>query len=282
MPERKSEKAILALRCMVATRITNELAMSILLCKPKTKKSGLKSWPKWILLDKLLAQKKIRPIPGEKGKMNHTATRFYQPMPSIYKKYGVTQRIKRAKNPNDPEHEQMLLDVLTVIFRSYHADYEINVTRPSFKHPDEPYKPDAHIKLISKNNPAKSRDILLEVETGSRSPETIAKAKLDKMAKLNFGINGLHKKTSFLMVYACDDEIKDKGWNKYWRPIEYQEHPELIQKNHDNLNRIMKLRPNLPNNFLFMTIDKLPRLIEHPDRAIVTDIKGNAKSILNN
>ena len=266
---------------MVATRITNELALSILLCDPKTKKSGLKHWPRWIL-GRLVEEKKIRPVPGEKGKTDHTAIRFYQPYPSIYRQYGIKQRITRAKNPNDPQHEQMLIDVLTAIFRAYHNEYHIYVTRPSFIHPDEPYKPDAYIRLVSKNNPNKSKDILLEVETGSRSPETIVKAKLDKMAKLNFGINGLHKKTSFLLVYACDDEVKSRGWDKYWRPIEYQEHQDMIMKNHDNLERIMKLRPNLPPKFLFMSIDKLPKLIEHPDRAVATDAKGNKLSLINN
>ncbi|MBS1516631.1 MAG: hypothetical protein JSS91_00930 [Bacteroidetes bacterium] len=170
-------------------------------------------------------------------------------------------------------HQSGVRDIL-IGFIFLYPDYEVVIKiEPIFnfdykkyceKNPDVDekkvgwtYRPDAWVKLISKDN-KKEYDFIIEFERTKR-PMDIKMNKLEKIECLNLKECGLSHFTKFLIFFTYQQ------YNAYWRPIEYDE-PEVkkeIEAVENRLNQLLTYAKEYPEpRYRFIPFHDFYRLNE--------------------
>ena len=137
------------------------------------------------------------------------------------------------------------------------------------------YRPDAHIRLISKGIRSMTYDFIIEFER-TRSNQAIIDEKLKRNEKLaNFRKYGLSDKTKILYV------LTDEFYNVYWRPVEYhqKEVRKLTDKVNYRLKRLIEEARFLPGHkYRFTTLHNFTRL----DKAVWHNSPGHPTKLISN
>lgn len=148
--------------------------------------------------------------------------------------------ISQAKSPYNVMHESMVRDLALSFVRNF-PEWEVKIRYDKII---KKLKPDLTIYLTHKETGQKLI-YLVEAER-KKTMDRIVNDKISKyekiMSSLNFKEAGLEAPVKILFVFASRD------YNPFWRPQEYSEHLDIIQKQDKLLRGLIEKCQELPDH----------------------------------
>ena len=174
------------------------------------------------------------------------------------------------KSINNIYHQSGLIDVALGFIYGF-PDYKVEIDYNKIL---DGYRPDAHIRLTSKDIRPRIYDFIIEFER-TRSNQAIIDEKLKRNEKLAaFRKYGLSDKTKILYV------LTDEFYDVYWRPVEYnqKEVRQLTDKVNYRLKRLIGGARFLPGHkYRFTALHNFTRL----DKAVWHNSQGHPTKLIN-
>lgn len=268
---RYSSKAEMLLQVIANVQFATKFNVSAFTQKTASTVEGSMKEPRR-LFKQLLDADLITPISVYGFGKQHSCNTFYRVTRKGHKivenqKY----RYIEPKSMNNIYHESGLIDLMLGFIYGF-WDHKVEI---DYNKVINGYKPDAYIRITSKDICTKTYEYLVEFER-TRSNQAILDEKLRKNEKLgdlrNYGLSSRAK-----ILYVLTDEF----YNVYWRPVEYETNQEvkpLIDKVNYRLKKLIEASKQLNSNkYLFTALHNFTRLNE----AVWRDPSGQPRKLIN-